>query len=79
MSRVVPEIGVTIFLSSPINALIREDFPTFGFPTIANFGTPDVSSSSGFTSKSSVTLSNISPVPLPLIEERLNTSPNPRL
>ena len=29
-SRVVPAISVTICRSSPIKALIREDFPAFG-------------------------------------------------
>jgi hypothetical protein len=37
-SLVVPAISVTIFLSSPIKAFIKEDFPAFGLPTTANRG-----------------------------------------
>ena len=33
----MPEIGVTMFLSSPIRALTKEDFPTLGLPTIEAF------------------------------------------
>ena len=39
-SLVVPEILVTIFLSFPRSALVKEDFPTLGFPTIASRGIP---------------------------------------
>ena len=42
-SLVVPAIGLTIDLSSPIIELNKEDFPTFGFPTIATFIESDFS------------------------------------
>jgi len=63
---------VTIFLSSPINAFIKDDLPAFGLPTTANLG----SSSSTFSSSeiseiSSEIASNKSPVPLPFIDEIL--------
>jgi hypothetical protein len=38
VSLVVPAIAVTIFLSSPNKALVKEDLPTFGRPTIAILG-----------------------------------------
>ena len=37
-SLVVPAISDTIRRSSPNSRLIREDFPTFGFPTMATLG-----------------------------------------
>ena len=67
-SRVVPAISVTIFLSTPINAFMNEDFPALGLPTTANLGSSSISSSS--SSGMFLTISsNKSPVPLPLIEE----------
>ena len=38
LSLVVPAIFVTMFLSFPIIALINDDFPAFGLPTTAKFG-----------------------------------------
>ena len=68
LSLVVPAISVTIYLSSPIRELIKDDFPALGLPTTANLG----SSSStilllfgNFFTNSS----NSSPVPLPFIAE----------
>ena len=75
-SRVVPAISVTIYLSSPIKALINDDFPAFGRPTTANRGksSSTVSTCSG---KALTTASNKSPVPLPLTLAILKYSPNP--
>jgi hypothetical protein len=36
-SRVVPGMGLTMTRSDLVRALIMEDLPTFGRPTIANF------------------------------------------
>ncbi len=36
-SRVVPGIGETITRDDFVSALIMDDFPTFGRPTMANF------------------------------------------
>jgi len=69
-SRVVPAILVTIFLSSPIKALIKDDFPALGRPTIAKRGNSfSGSSSSKGSGILSAIASNKSPVPLPLTEE----------
>ena len=79
VSRVVPAISVTMFLSSPISVFKREDLPTFGRPIMANLGISS-SSSSGVSSRLFTTSSNNSPVPLPLIDEILKISltiPNP--
>jgi hypothetical protein len=38
VSLVVPAMAVTIFLSSPNKALVKEDLPTLGRPTIAILG-----------------------------------------
>ena len=38
VSLVVPATEVTIFLSSPNNAFTKDDFPTFGRPTMAILG-----------------------------------------
>ena len=60
----MPGISVTIFLFSPISALINEDFPALGLPTTANRGT---SSKTSFSSLNNLTTSsNNSPVPKPL-------------
>ena len=37
-SLVVPDISVTIFLSSPKIALVNDDFPTLGLPRIDILG-----------------------------------------
>ena len=63
-SLVVPGISVTMFLFSPINALIKEDFPAFGLPTTANLGTSSIISFSSLNSFT--TSSSNSPVPKPL-------------
>ena len=73
-SLVVPAILVTMFLSSPIKAFNKEDFPTLGLPTIANLGIPSSSSSSGISFRLLITSSKSSPVPLPLMEEILKIS-----
>jgi hypothetical protein len=78
-SRVVPATGVTMFLSSPIKALAREDLPTFGFPTIVKRGKSFLSSSLLLAGTKSVILSRRSPVPLPLADEMANGSPRPSL
>ena len=64
-SLVVPAISVTIYLSSPIKALINDDLPAFGLPTTANLGKSFTSSES--SEKFSTSASNKSPVPEPLI------------
>ena len=66
-SLVVPAISVTMYLSSPISALINEDLPALGRPTTANLGNSSSSSSSSTSGKASTSASNKSPVPLPLI------------
>ena len=77
-SLVVPATGVTMFLSSPSNAFVSEDLPTFGLPTIAICGIAGLSSScSGSSGSSSRTLSSKSPVPAPLADEMANGSPRP--
>ena len=69
-SLVVPAMSVTIFLSMPIKAFIKDDFPALGLPTTANLGNSScsvsISSGSGIFSTMA---SNSSPVPLPLIDE----------
>ena len=64
-SLVVPGMSVTIFLFSPINALINEDFPALGLPITANFGRSSERSIS--SEKSLTTSSSKSPVPNPLM------------
>ena len=63
-SLVVPAISDTITRFSPRSLLIMEDFPTFGFPTMAIFGISDhplpLPVSSG---KCLITSSSISPSP----------------
>ncbi len=69
-SLVVPAILVTIFLSSPIKALIKDDFPAFGLPTTAKRGSSSFSKSTSSGSGILATIaSKISPVPLPFIED----------
>ena len=69
-SLVVPAISVTIFLSSPIRALIKDDFPAFGLQTTAKRGNSSFSKSIASGSGILATMaSKISPVPLPFIEE----------
>ena len=63
-SLVVPGISVTMFLFSPINALIKEDFPAFGLPTTANLGRS--SEISSFSLNKPTISSSSSPVPKPL-------------
>ena len=79
-SLVVPDISVTIFLSSLSIELMNEDFPTLGLPSIDILGRFSViwfSKLSNFVT----TLSKSSPVPDPLIEEigTIGTSFNPNL
>ena len=79
-SRVVPAISVTTNLSSPIKALIIDDFPAFGRPTTAKRGNGFSSSTaSGNYGKTSTNLSNNSPVPLPFMAPIVKYSPNPKL
>ena len=67
-SLVVPDILVTIFLSSPRIALINDDLPTLGLPRIEILG--KFSSSLLILSSNLLTIkSSNSPVPDPLIEE----------
>ena len=62
LSLVVPEISLTITLSSPRSALTMEDLPALGFPTIASLiSSESVSSSSA--EKSAVIASRRSPTP----------------
>ena len=78
-SLVVPAILETITLLSPVSLLIIEDFPTFGFPTMAIRGLSSSSASSLRDAKCSVTLSNISPSPLLWAAEIAIGSPIPKL
>ena len=79
MSRVVPAISVTILRSSPIRALMVEDFPTLGRPTMAILGSSSMFSI-GSVVKCETTLSSRSPVPEPLIEATGKiSSPTPSL
>ena len=67
-SLVVPDISVTIFLSSPKIAFINDDLPTFGLPSIEILG--KLSSWLFILSSNFSTMrSSNSPVPDPLIEE----------
>ena len=62
-------------LSFPIREFINDDFPALGLPTTANLGTSEtvMSSLGSFcTSKS-----RNSPVPDPLIDDRLNKFSKP--
>jgi hypothetical protein len=77
-SRVVPEMSVTMFRSWPVNALISEDFPTFGLPIIANFIVSLLSSLLSIEIPS-VIISSRSPVFLPTIAETSIGSPSPSL
>ena len=56
---------MTIYLSSPINALINEDLPAFGLPTTANLGRVSSNNPSSL-GNFLINESNNSPVPLPL-------------
>ncbi len=79
-SRVVPAMLVTIFLSSPIKAFIKDDFPALGLPTTANLGNSSFSkSTSSGAGMISANASSNSPVPLPLIDEMVWYSPKPKL
>jgi len=69
-SLVVPAISVTTNRSSPIKALINDDFPALGRPTTQKRGNGSTySETSGISGNTSTNLSNNSPVPLPLIPE----------
>ena len=48
VSLVVPAMSVTMLTSSSNKALVMEDFPTLGRPTIANLGLPSKGSISSF-------------------------------
>ena len=64
-SLVVPDILVTIFLSSPSRTLMNDDLPTFGLPRIdilGNFSLLFIDSFSNLLT----TKSSKSPVPDPL-------------
>ena len=78
-SRVVPAISDTITRSSPAILLMMDDFPTFGFPTMAIRGLSSSSSVNASLSKYSVTASSISPRPSLLTDEIGYGSPIPRL
>ena len=78
-SLVVPAILLTINLFSPKILLIKEDFPTFGFPITATFISSDASSSSCFSGRLSYIASRTSPMPIALTEETLYGSPSPKL
>ena len=67
-SLVVPEISVTIFLSSPKIAFTKDDLPTFGLPRIDILGKL-ISFVLVLTSSLLTTKSSSSPVPDPLIED----------
>ena len=78
-SRVVPAMGVTMFRSSPSRALVSDDLPTFGLPTMAKRGSPASGSSAPLSSGNCFTTSSRrSPVPLPVAEEMHIGSPRPR-
>ena len=69
----------TMTLSSPKILLIREDFPTFGFPTTAILGISSSSSFCASSSKCSTTFSSISPNPNIDAAEIGTGSPIPKL
>ncbi len=70
-------MSVTMFRSSPMNALTIDDFPAFGRPTIAKRGRSSSCSSSASFLKSLTSSSRTSPEPSPLIAERMCGSPSP--
>ena len=63
-SLVVPSIEETIDLFSFNKQLYKEDLPTFGLP-INDKEMPSYGSSSFSFSKQAITLSKISPIPIP--------------
>ena len=75
----VPAISDTITRSFPIRRLMIEDFPTFGFPTIATLGRSSSSSWPAPSGKYARTLSSISPIPIRSDAEIGTGSPIPRL
>ena len=75
-SRVVPAMGDTMTRFSPNKALIKEDFPTLGFPTTAIW----VASTSGLSSSEgnfATIKSNKSPRFNMFTEDMGMGSPNP--
>ena len=78
-SLVVPAISDTITRSSCASLLIREDFPTFGFPIIAIFGRSSSSMPAASSGKCFTTSSSISPSPSMEEAETGCGSPIPRL
>ena len=78
-SLVVPAISDTITRFSPRSLLTIEDFPTFGFPTMAIFGRSSSSVSPAPSGKCETTSSSISPIPSLDAAEIGTGSPIPRL
>ena len=78
-SRVVPATLETITRFLPKSLFTIEDFPTFGFPTMAIRGRSSSSSSLFPSGKCFVTSSNISPIPRREAAEIGIGSPIPRL
>ena len=78
-SLVVPAISETMTRFSPVILLIIEDFPTFGFPTIAMRGLSSSCASTASLSNKSVTVSSISPKPNRFAAETACGSPMPKL
>lgn len=75
----MPAMSVTMWRSSPMKALISDDLPALGRPTIANFGmSSSCSVSSSSTGRSLTISSRRSPVPEPLMPETGYGSPSPR-
>ena len=70
---------VILVVNKVDSLLIREDFPTFGFPIMAIFGRSSSSSFFLYSGKYFTTSSNISPSPNMEAAETGNGSPIPRL
>ena len=68
-SLVVPAIGDTIVLSSPIIAFKSDDLPAFGFPIMATFVDSSSSNISSSFGNNATTSSNKSPMPSPCDED----------
>ena len=67
-SRVVPAMSVTMLRSSPKRALVSDDLPTLGRPTMVMRGKSSSTSALASSGRAARMASIMSPVPLPDIE-----------
>ncbi len=75
-----PESGLTITRSEFVSALMMDDFPTFGRPTMASFNGPAISGAASACASSPISSVDVADVSLPRgpFRSRQISSPSPR-